>query len=347
MIQACRLIPYRLPLTRAWHSALGRFTEREGCLIEICSSDGLKAYGDCAPLPVMGTETLDQASRWLSDKLSMWEGISLETGLEKISTIPQRLSATRCALELALLDLQAQQAGLPLARCLNPNAATSVQVNAVLGISHQEHPISGDDGIKVFKIKIGMQSPAQEIRRLQILCEQLPAQAQLRLDANGAWGLDEATTVINALKGLPIESLEEPLSEPDPEGLRALQAMAPFPLALDESLPRFSNTLSTASYPVRRLVLKPMVLGGLRSALELANRAYQADLDCVVTSTVDSAVGVWGAVHLAAALAEPGQHLAHGLATSGWLQKDIALPPAIDKGRINLSEKPGLGIVLI
>jgi len=68
--------------------------------------------------------------------------------------------------------------------------------------------------------------------------------------------------------------------------------------------------------PVRRVVLKPMVLGGLVSALALARRAREVGVECVVTTTVDSAVGVTAALHLAAAVAND---LAHGLATSsGW-----------------------------
>ena len=81
-------------------------------------------------------------------------------------------------------------------------------------------------------------------------------------------------------------------------------------------------------------------------ALKIARQAHAAGWQVVVTTSLESAVGVWAAVHLAAAVAGlTGDHdLAHGLATSGWLSEDLAAPPAAAAGRIGLSGRPGLGI---
>jgi len=94
--------------------------------------------------------------------------------------------------------------------------------------------------------------------------------------------------------------------------------------------------------PVRRVVLKPMVQGGLVPALALARRAREAGVECVVTTTVDSAVGVTAALHLAAAVAND---LAHGLATSAWLESDVGNPPQPTGGVLRLADRPGLGCV--
>ena len=91
---------------------------------------------------------------------------------------------------------------------------------------------------------------------------------------------------------------------------------------------------------MRRLVLKPARIGGIRATLALAAAAKAAGMDVVVTSVVDSAVGVAAAAHVAAALGGP----AHGLATSAWLAADVAAPPAIVAGRLQLAELPGLGL---
>jgi L-alanine-DL-glutamate epimerase-like enolase superfamily enzyme len=137
-----------------------------------------------------------------------------------------------------------------------------------------------------------------------------------------------------------IESLEEPLREPNDRDLEALQRRAPFSLALDESLPQRPQPMALESIPVRRLVLKPGVLGGSRRALALARHALEAGREVVVTSLIESAAGVWASVQLAAASGSP---LAHGLATSDWLASDLGAPPAIDAGRIPLAAMPGSG----
>lgn len=351
MIRRSRLLPYRLPLKQAWCSARGSFKERQGCLLELTDEDGRTGYGDCAPLVAAGTEFPGQALRWLTANLAAWHGLTLEAALQQLERVPPGLPATRCALELALLDLQAQQSGLGLAALLNPDAALTVPVNAVLTTMATTAVAQGlcansCSGITVFKVKVGMQSAQQEIQQLKRLCASLPTQARLRLDANGAWNTAEALSFIDAVTDLPIESLEEPLAHPTHASLQALQHRTPFPLALDESLSRFCADKGLADYPVRRLILKPMVRGGVRPALALAQLAHAAALDTVVTTTVDSAVGVYGALHLAAALGMPAQPLAHGLTTGDWLAADLAAPPRVEQGKMHLPGGLGLGVVL-
>jgi len=165
----------------------------------------------------------------------------------------------------------------------------------------------------------------------------------LRLDANGAWDGRTAAGFIDGCAALPVESLEEPLALPDPQALARLQAAAPFPLAADESLPRLGLTALAEAGSVRRLVLKPPVLGGLRPSLAIARRARTAGLECVVTTLVESAVGGWTAANLAAAV-DPEARLHHGLATGGWLAQDVAPAPTPAAGWLTLPETPGLGL---
>jgi len=92
---------------------------------------------------------------------------------------------------------------------------------------------------------------------------------------------------------------------------------------------------------VARFVLKPMAHGGLRSVLDLARRAETVGIESVITTSVESAVGVAACLHLAAAL---NNGLAHGLATSEWLKSDVAVPIPIAKGRMRVPVASGLGV---
>jgi O-succinylbenzoate synthase len=165
----------------------------------------------------------------------------------------------------------------------------------------------------------------------------------LRLDANGAWSVGQAAERIRDMAQWPVEALEEPSAEATGADLAELQALAEFPLALDESL----AVRPPGQVAVRRQVLKPMVCGG---PLAVAERAAAADAETVITTTVDAAVGVWAAVHAAAAVtgraarARSAPGLAHGLGTSGWLAADLAAAPEVTEGRIRVPSAPGLGI---
>jgi o-succinylbenzoate synthase len=346
-IAEASLIPYRLPLRRSWRSARGVFSYRCGWLVRLKSDEGLEGYGDCAPLPEAGTESADSALAQLELGLPLLRGVLLEKALESLSLSSLfARPATRCALETALLDMMAQQAALPLARWLNLDARLSVKANQAIGnldgTEGRRARVAAAAGFSVLKLKVGLNTPEKELAHLRRLSATLPPAVFLRLDANGAWNPVQARQFINGLSGLPVESLEEPLRDPRAASLRELQSQAVFPLALDESLARTGTENPLAERAVRRLVLKPMVLGGLFPALALARRAQDAGLECVVTTTVDSAVGVLAATHLAAALANG---LTHGVATSSWLRRDVGVFPPVRAGAIELdNSNSGLGL---
>jgi o-succinylbenzoate synthase len=333
-----------LPLRQPWVSARGGFVVREGWLVRLVTDGGLIGYGDCAPLPQAGTESMGSAVACLSGWAATLPGLSLEVALGRVTASAAEAPAACCGLETALLDLLAQQAGLPLARWLNPHSSAIVKVNATLGGLDgrvaERALAAAAEGYSVLKLKVGLAAGYEEIPLLHDLALSLPAGVSLRLDANCAWNEREAEDFLGALAGLPVESVEDPLVNPGMEGWRRLQAIVPFPLAADESLRLMGADAALSQPPVRRVVLKPMVMGGLAAALALANRAREADVGCVVTTTVDSAVGVTAALHLAAAVAND---LAHGLATSAWLLCDVGVAPLVVAGVLRLENGPGLG----
>ena len=350
IIIATRLHHYRLPLRSEWATAAGDFAWREGWLVQLETDDGRYGHGDCAPLPASGTEKPGRAVAALRAYAEQLDGRLPGDSLAALSDAADcNAPAARGAIESALLDLLAQAANLPLADYLRGSTGLrDVAANAALGSllqgSEEAMLEAHAAGFNVVKLKVGKSSVAEEINHLQRIAEYCPAGLRLRLDANRAWDEKQAAAFLSACAGLPIEMFEEPLADPQPAALRRLQAQCDFPLALDESLANFGRQYSFVDsfddFPVRRLVLKPPCHGGLLPTLALARRATTAGLECVVTSSVDSACGVLGAAHLAAAL---GNELAHGLATSSWLAEDTGTPPRIVNGRLALPGIAGLG----
>ena len=335
---------FALPLRRPWNSARGSRDTRRGWLIRLRSSDGLIGIGECSPLPGAGTESFDHAARRLKDLLPKFAGSTPETVLDLLPAV-ETSPAVRCAVETAILDLAATAAGQPLSRLLNPAARDNVAVNAALGSLDDQISKRASDalsqGYQILKLKLGVRPLEQEIAALYALAPQLPAGTRLRLDANGAWDEAASRTAVAALADLPIDALEEPLGGADLEAWRRLQALAPWPLAMDESFHRWPRQTLLADPPARRIVLKPMVTGGSLPALETAVRARRSGIEVIVTTTLDSAVGTWAALHTAAAL---GTDQTHGLATSGWFAEDVGVPPTIERGQMRIGARPGLGV---
>ncbi len=341
-IRQTNLIPYTIPLHRQWRSKRQEFSTRSGWLLELEDMDGAKGYGDCAPLPSHETETSESALAAMGSVLPRMPGVSITDCLEMLPDA-KLTPAARCALEMALLDLSAKHQDVPLHRRLNPASNQEVKVNAAIGVldegSLRLASSAIDRGYSVLKLKIGINDPQNELRLLTRLCAVLPATVCLRLDANQAWDYATAKLFLNDIQGLPIESLEEPLTQADMKELKQLQGETEIPLALDETVAELDEGLL---HTLRRIVLKPMLLGGVIPALQLGQRAQELGIEVVVTTTLDSAAGVWAATQLAAALDTEGR-LCHGLGTCEWLQQDLGKGPDIQDGGIAIPPTPGLG----
>lgn len=337
-IAAARLIPYCLPLSRPWVAASATLLERRGWLLALTAADGTTGWGDCAPLPSSGAPGQERAAAALASLVATLAGKDTESPGE-IDAPPE----VRWALETALFDLAARRRGLPLARLLGARDL-AVPVNAALGALDASAPeraaVSLAQGFSVAKLKVGLAGIDAELDWLRAVAAATGGRLRLRLDANRAWPEAAARRFLTVAAELPVEAVEEPLAEPTLQSLAALQAALPFALAIDESLLQLGADALLSARAVRRLVLKPARLGGIRATLALAARARQAGIDVVITAVVDSAVGVTAAAHVAAALGGP----AHGLATSAWLAADVAEPLAIAAGHMRLPELPGLGM---
>jgi o-succinylbenzoate synthase len=348
-ITRAKLKPYQLPLSSPWKSSKGTLNNRHGWLISLTDTQGHTGYGDAAPLPEIGTETPQQAEEWLNSQLSTLMGGEPEQCLHALPYAETR-PAGRFGLETALLDLHAKQRGIPIYQLLTNSKPIGIRINASIGsleagIEARTHAALCA-GFTTLKLKLGLYPLTEELAALQKLCKGLPAGCQLRLDANQAWHEEGTDTLIQGLEGLPIESLEEPFSDFDLNSLRKLQAAVPFDLALDESLPVFLHDHPLADLPVKRIIIKPTLLGGILSSLKLIREADQQGIHCVITSSLESSVGIWPLLHLAAAADIITQPAIHGLATANLFSRDLGNTPLISNGLIRLEDVPGSGFIL-
>lgn len=341
-IVSARLHPYALPLKRPWVAARATLHERRGALLALTCDDGRTGWGDCAPLPSSG-----DAAR-VFDALTVLArdlpGNDHQTALAHAAVLA--IPEVRWALETALFDLEARRRGVPLAVHLGAeHYESAVAVNAALGALDGNTAARAVDalaaGYAIAKIKVGVSRIDDELLLLREVNAATAGGLRLRLDVNRAWRDNDAQRFLTAITALPIDAVEEPLAQPTLPQLRALQQALPYAIAVDESLPQFGSDALLAANAVRRLVLKPARIGGIVATRTLAARAQAAGMEVVLTSVVDSAVGVAAAAHLAAAVAPD---LVHGLATLDWLAADVAPAPLLREGRLWLGTAPGLGL---
>jgi L-alanine-DL-glutamate epimerase-like enolase superfamily enzyme len=167
---------------------------------------------------------------------------------------------------------------------------------------------------------------------------------ELRLDANGAWSAEQAIERISALDEFDLGLVEQPVAAADLDGLvRVRRAVHP-PITADESITSLADAKHVIDMDAAQvLVVKPMVVGGLRVAKEIIDLAQNSGVQVIITTTIDAGVGTAAALHLAATLPEGSP--ACGLATGSLLADDIVTkPPFVREGQMTLPSRPGLGI---
>ncbi len=182
-------------------------------------------------------------------------------------------------------------------------------------------------GCRTAKVKVAErgQSLTDDLARVEAVRAALGPGGRVRIDANGAWGVDEAVTALRELDRAAggLEYVEQPCASV--EDLARLRRRTHVLVAADESIRR-----SDDPYRVRALdaadvvVLKVAPLGGVRACLELAARI---DLPVVVSSALETSVGLAAGLALAAAL--PDLPYACGLGTATLLSRDLTAAPLV------------------
>jgi len=339
--ETLRWRPFRLTMRHRFQAAHGALDDRSGILVELTDSEGRTGFGEASPMASLGHGDL-------SDVVTLLETLGANVLRDGAIEDGPGANALRCALDVARLDLLGQAEGRPVASLLaEAPPAPWVMANAVIGGgSAYEVARYGreamDAGYAVLKVKVGVGSVSDDYRRLGALREACP-EAIVRLDANGAWNEATAREAIDAFSSLGIELLEQPVAASDVEALARIREHAPMRIAADEAVADPTSLQRILDLRAADLlVLKPMLLGGLRPAARIAARAASRGIGSFVTTTFDSSLGTVAALHLAASLTADA---AHGLGTGEHRATDLVSTTLVpSRGRLTLPTAPGLGL---
>ncbi|MEX2197122.1 MAG: enolase C-terminal domain-like protein [Thermoleophilaceae bacterium] len=311
-------IPFREPYV----TATGTVLTRELLLLRLEDDDGAVGLGEAAPFePYDGTPLAPVAAALLDPG----DG-----------PVPPQ---ARAAEEMALLDLEARREGRPLCE----PGADAIAVNYTVAAGPPDEAVAkAKEGLRkgysCFKLKVGLPDDADRVAAVRGALGPWPA---LRLDANGAWGVEEAVERIDALAEHDLQLVEQPC--PTLEELALVRRRVSVPIAADEPIRGAGDVRAAAAAGACDAVsLKLATLGGVLPTRDAIRAAREEGLEPILTSTLDGPWGIAAALHVAAA---ERLTLACGLATldlfAARLAKAVRRPMA---GVLEVPPGSGLGV---
>jgi o-succinylbenzoate synthase len=265
--------PYDRPFTPPLQTHHGQWKTRQGILLRLSHSNHI-TYGEIAPLPSFGSETLEQALQFCQSV----------TAIDTFPAIPPHLPATQFGFESAWETFTSSKSPrIGGFRGLPPNSTLLPTGTAALESWQSLH----DQGARTFKWKIGVAPIHQELNTFEQLVTALPPQS-LRLDANGGLTWDEANHWLQKCDRYGVEFLEQPLPPAEFDAMLHLSRQYQTPIALDESVATIAQIEQCHALGWRGIFVVKAAIAGSPSRLRSFCQNHAVDI--VWSSVFETAI---------------------------------------------------------
>ncbi len=204
------------------------------------------------------------------------------------------------------------------------------------GFMHEQIQQKINDGFKCIKMKIGALDFETELKLLRsIRNEYSKEQIELRVDANGAFAIDEALEKLTVLAEFDLHSIEQPIAPGDWTAMQRLCENTPLPIALDEELIGVFNVTQKEkllqTIKPQYIILKPSLVGGYRSSQEWIDLADEYGVGWWITSALESNIGLNAIAQWAYTLKNK---IPQGLGTGSLYKNNFDSPLQVEKGNL-------------
>ncbi len=296
------LYRYNAPFVLEFKSThLSRFTA-ESILVELIFDNGISGWGESAPRPYVTGETQETVSGLVRDVFAgALLGAEIET-LANVRTVLDRLEET-CrmkgisafnsalgAVDLALLDALAKKEQLSFPELLRPLVREEIPYAfsvPLLSLPEVERllDITGELNMNALKIVMN-QDPDGNYERVRLVRHRR-GDADIRIDANGNWTVQQALENIGRLKEFGLSAVEQPTAARDTEGLRTIRMETGIPVIADESMCSLADARRLVEAEACDILnIKISKCGGLLRSLDIADYAASKALSCQLGSHI-------------------------------------------------------------
>jgi len=345
-------IAVSLPMVKPVIMAGEEVRRADNVLVRLQADNGLVGWGEAAAAPTMTGETTASMVAAVQHLAPALVGRAADDIAGALAAMDGRMygnHGAKAAIEIALHDLVGRATQRPAHALLGERRRSRATLLGVIGGGDLAGDLRDagkkkDDGFAVFKIKVGVDTPARDAERTRQICEVLRPGVLISADANQGFTTQEAVAFVRAVAGCGLDFFEQPVVAHDLAGMAAVAAATDIAIGADEGIHAAADIRRHHEERAARGVsLKAIKLGGMRAVVDAARLCERLRMHVNVScKTGESSIAGAAALHIAAVVPE----LAWGLTlTHAGLGEDVTSHPIpINGGSAGVLDRPGLGI---
>ena len=284
--------------------ATGTMEYAQNTFIRVHTDAGFYGVGECSAFPMIVGETQDTCIIMAREFARLWKGkdaLDIESRLKQLNDFTAGNTTIKSAFDMALYDIAAKYAGLPLYKYLG-GEKREVESDITIGIAGPEEMAQKaiqfqQSGAHILKVKLG-KGAETDVERIKHIRKAIGNEMKIRVDANQGWNFDEAVYALKALGEYDIEFCEQPMRTWYDDKLPELMALSPVKIMGDESIYNHHDARRQInSGSCDYINIKMAKSGGIHEAKKIHDLAAEHSVPCMMGGMLESRIALSAKLH--------------------------------------------------
>jgi L-alanine-DL-glutamate epimerase-like enolase superfamily enzyme len=295
---------------RPFTIATGTMTFAQNIFIRIHTTQGITGVGECSAFPMIVGETQDTCfilARDFSSLLKNKNALDVDDCMLLLNQYIAGNYTVKSAFDMALHDIAATHAGLPLYKWLGGTHPKKLETDITIGISNAEQMAAEaaqfiEKGFKILKVKVG-KDPQKDAACIRAIREAVGYGISIRIDANQGWSYEQATEACRLMAPYQIAFCEQPMHRRHDYLLPELMKASEIPIMADESVFNYDDARQLSSSNSCHYVnIKLAKTGGILEAKKVHDICQEKQIPCMMGGMLESRVALTAFAHFATAM---------------------------------------------
>jgi L-alanine-DL-glutamate epimerase-like enolase superfamily enzyme len=329
--------------------ATGTMNHAQNVFIRAHTDAGFYGVGECSAFPMIVGETQDTCLIMAREFAWLWKGqdaLDIPARLQQLHNFTAGNTTIKSAFDMALYDIAAKYAGLPLYKFLGGEKRV-IESDITIGISSPELMAQRaiafkQSGANILKVKLGKE-PREDVERIRQIRGAIGGDLKIRVDANQGWSFEDAVYALQELGKYDIEFCEQPMRTWYDDRLPELMKLSPVKIMADESVYNHHDARKQIdSGSCHYINIKMAKSGGIYEAKQIHDVAAGKGIACMMGGMLESRIALSAKLHFV--YASPNIRF-YDMDTCmlGHLQDPCVGGVTYDGYKLNINDQPGIG----